>query len=380
LLTAAEADQDRMMVADTQHRPDDTLALAQKCAERLTRLADDPAVSKEQLRLSSQFLANVAQAYMNSHRYEDAVRLARRQVELARSAGARMDYIVAGKSVLANALRQSGDLQEALRSITEARTLAESMVFPNQTARASLLYALFYREGLILGEYDSINLDRPSDALESFRRALDVVDRQASLDPNDASVRDRVATSGRALADVLVATDPQRALDVYDHVLVRLREVKASTRGQRQEALTLARSSYALRLLGRSEEAGRRIQAALTLLRAAKDYPHAEVPLGEGVELALRAQADQEAATGQPQRALESYRDLLAKVLAARPNPREDLRQANDLSRIYRGIAALAGSSPEGQAAAAQRLDLWRFWEHKLPGNVYIQRQLTATL
>jgi tetratricopeptide (TPR) repeat protein/predicted Ser/Thr protein kinase len=383
LLVAAEADQDRMIVADTEHRRADALAQAQKCAARVELAMRDPAVSKAQLHQSSLLLANVALGFMNMHRYNDAVRYARREVELARSAQAPADYLIGGMGVLANASRQSGDLQGALQAITEARALAETSAFRNQTAKASVLYAVLYRQGVILGEYDSISLDRPAEAIEAFEKAFDVVEQQAAGDPNDANNRDRVATVGRALGQVLVETEPQRALRFFDQALLRLREVKAAAREQRDEALTLALSSYALRRLGRTQEAGERIDAAFALLRATKDYPSAQVVLGDEVEAAIRARADQEAATGQPRRALESYQDLLAKVLASKPDPENDLHQANDLSRIYRAIATLAsvtGELPEAKSNGGRRTELWSLWDRKLPHNPYVQRQLTASL
>ncbi len=381
LLVAAEADQDRMMIADTEHRRADAMVRAQKCAARVELVMRDPAVPKDQLRRSSQLLANVALEYMNMDRYQEAVRYARREVELARSAGAPPDYLIGGIGVLANALRQSGDVEGALQAITEARTLAETSVFGTETGKAGVLYAVLNRQGMILSADDSISLNRPADAIEVFQKAYDLMEQQSSRDPNDANSRDRLATVGRAMADILTHTDAQRALNIYDHSLRRLREVKAADRGQRDEALTLARSSYALRRLGRTQEAGERIEAAFVLLRGTKDYPASQVALGDEAEAAIRARADHEAATGQPQRALESYRDLLVKVQASKPNPQEDLRQANDLSRIYRAVAALAtlaGNVPEALAMDSRRMELWRLWDSKLPHNPYIQRQLAA--
>jgi len=236
---------------------------------------------------------------------------------------------------------------------------------------------------MILGADDAISLNRPADAIEAFQRAYDLMEQQASRDPNDATSRDRLATVGRAMADILVHTDAQRALNIYDHSLQRLREVKAAVRGQRDQARTLARSSYALRRLGRTQEAGERIEAAFALLRATKDYPASQVALEDEVEAAIRARADHEAATGQPRRALESYRELLMKVQASKPSPQEDLRQANDLSRIYRALAALAtytGDIPEAHTMDSRRMELWHLWDSKLPHNPYIRRQLAAPL
>ena len=381
LLVAAEAAQDRMIIADTEHRRGDAMAQAQKCAARVELLIRDPAASRDQIRQSSRFLANVALGYMNMDRYADAVHYARREVDLARSAGAPPQYLIGGIGVLANALRLSGDVAGALQSITEARTLAETTVFLDPPDKAASLYAVLNRQGMILGAEDSISLNRPADAIEVFQQAYDLMEQQASRDPNDSNSRDRIATVGRAMADILVHTDAQRALSIYDHSLQRLREVKAAVRGQRDEALTLVRSSYALRRLGRAQEAGARIEAAFLLLRATGDYPASQVALGDEVEAAIRARADHEAATGQPRRALESYRQLLAEVQASKPNPEEDLRQANDLSRIYRTMAALAtytGDIPEAHSMDSRRLELWHLWNSKLPHNPYIQRQLAA--
>jgi tRNA A-37 threonylcarbamoyl transferase component Bud32/tetratricopeptide (TPR) repeat protein len=382
LLLAAEANQDRMMIADTEQRQADEVDEAQRCAARVELLMRNPAVTKDQLHGCAQLLANVALADSNLHRYDDAVRCARQEVELARSAGASPDYLIGGMGVLANALRWSGDLEGALRAITDARALAESTAFSNETERANVLYGVLNRQGMILGGYDSISLDRPADAVEAFRKAYELMDRRASQDPNDATSRDRMATVGREMADLLVATDPARAIEIYDHSLARLREVKAARRGSRDEALTLARSSYALRRLGRAGEAGARIEAALALLRATKDYPASQVTLGREAETTIRALADQEAATGRRAQALATYRDLLERVTASKPDPQGDLRQANDLSRIFLAMSRLArltGNSSDAESIEARRVELWRSWEHKLPRNRYVQRQIGAS-
>jgi hypothetical protein len=99
-------------------------------------------------------------------------------------------------------------------------------------------------------------------------------------------------------------------------------------------------------------------------------------------ETTIRALADQEAAAGRPAQALETYRDLLDKVMASKPDPQGDIQQANDLSRIYLAMSRLArltGNSSDAESIEARRVELWRFWEHKLPRNRYVQRQLNAS-
>jgi serine/threonine protein kinase len=382
LMLAAEANDDRMMVDDTERRRTEEIDDAKRCAARVELLIRNPATTAEQRRLCAQLLANVALAESNLHRYDDAVRVARRQLELARSSGASPNYLIGGMGVLANALRWSGDLNGALGAITEARALAERTAFADEVERANVLYGVLNRQGMILGGYDSLSLERTADAVEAFRAAYELMDRLASADPNDATSRDRMATAGRAMADLLVTSDPARALQIYDNCLARLREVRVSLRGSRDEALTLARSSYALRRLGRTSEAGARIDAAVALLRQTKDYPAATVTLGHEPETVLRALADQQAATGHTAQALAMLRELVDRVLASKPEPEDDIQQAIGLSRIYLALARLenlTGDNAQAASADARRRELWRPWQRKLPGSSYIQRQLAAS-
>jgi tetratricopeptide (TPR) repeat protein len=326
--------------------------------------------------------SNVAQAYMNMHRLDDAVLYARRAVDLGRSADPSGRLLAGALSLLANALRQAGDLDGALQSITEARRVAENATFANEAVRVAGLYAILWRQGVILGDGDSISLDRPVEAIEPLQAAFDLVERQASRDPDDMAGRDLVATAARQLGGVLRQRDPARALAVYDRGLMRLREIKTGVKARRQEARLLAQSSYPLRSLRRYREAKDRIDAAFELLRAIKDYPAAQVELGGEAEAAIRALADHEADTGRPERALEIYRDLLDKVIAAKPNPESNLGQANDLSRIYVSMARLyrgVGNTIEADALTARRLELWRAWDQKLPHNPFVLRQLAAS-
>jgi tetratricopeptide (TPR) repeat protein len=191
-----------------------------------------------------------------------------------------------------------------------------------------------------------------------------------------------VGTAARQLGAVLGQQDPERGLIVYDRGLMRQREIKVSVMARRQEARLLAQSSYLLRQLHRNREAKDRIDAAFELLRVTKDYPAAHVELGGEADAAIRALADHEAAAGRPERALEIYRDLLDKVMAAKPNPESDLGQANGLSRIYLAMARLYGKVGNADEAAklnGRRLELWRVWDQKLPHNQFVLRQLAAS-
>jgi tetratricopeptide (TPR) repeat protein/predicted Ser/Thr protein kinase len=380
LVLAAQIEQDRMILADSDGRHEEALSHSRGISQRLDMLIEGGRASKDQLLDAAYLYLNGGLAQMNAHRYEDAIRYVRRSLDVGRSAGASSQFVAGALSLLANALRYSGDLPGALESITESRQLAESLTFASETGKALTLYAILMRQGAILGGADSIGLDRPADAVEPLQKAFDMAQQLAARDPHDAVSRDRIGTVGRLLAENLGHQVPAKALAVCDAALTRLREIQGNGKERRDEARLLALSSYMLRSLRRPQEARERINAALELLRATKDYPAKTVTLGEQTEVVMRALADQEAASGHPDRALEDYRELLEKAMASQPNPEGDLRQANDLSRIYGALAGLyrqQGDPGQAESLDTRRRDLWRAWDRKLPNNAFVQLRLS---
>jgi len=111
-------------------------------------------------------------------------------------------------------------------------------------------------------------------------------------------------------------------------------------------------------------------------------YPADEIGLGTGAHRALAAQADYEADTGNVPRALQLYQELLDRTAGSKPGPEISLEDAMDRSGIYTGMAAVqrrAGHSEPASALDERRLELWRRWEKKLPGNAYVLRQIALT-
>jgi tetratricopeptide (TPR) repeat protein len=284
-------------------------------------------------------------------------------------------------SVLADSLRFSGDLEGALQVIREARSTMEKADFTGETARRTSLFNVLWREGVILGQDGGINLNRPGDAIAALQRAFDLTEEWAQRDSNDASSRMFVGAAGQELAEILSHRDPRRAVTVSDHTLLRLREIKNNATARRREAQVLADSAYSLRRLNRIGEAKDRIDAAFRLLRETKDYPADRINPDNEAEAALRALGDHLGETGQPERAAEVYQELLDKIIAWKPDPLHDLRHAIELSRLYEALAGLyrrSGNRDRAEAMSAQRLELWRHWDRKLPSNSFIQRQLEA--
>jgi predicted Ser/Thr protein kinase/tetratricopeptide (TPR) repeat protein len=378
LLRSAEIAHDSMILAQTELREADGLAFAQKAAERLDTLlaAADP--DTKEAAVVSRIFSNIALFSSNTHRLDDATRYARRTVDISRRFGNDKRQLSAGLGMLSNAARFSGDLEGALRAIRESRALAEETTAPDDTLQTLNLGAALWREALILGELNNINMDRPQEAVPLLEKSLALAEGIASKDPDDYLSRTYVAMNGTELGDILRDSNPARALEVYDHTRRRMAEVKDNSKARRYEVWALAGSSYALRRLRRPDESRQRIDAAFAILRDLKDYPAAGVTLGEAVDAALRALADHYAGTGQTAAAIATCEELLEKVLASNPHPDTVLRHANGISRIYRDLANLrrrAGDVSRAATLDQQRLELWRHWDKKLPNNPFVRRQ-----
>jgi tetratricopeptide (TPR) repeat protein len=202
------------------------------------------------------------------------------------------------------------------------------------------------------------------------------VEAAARRDPNDSVSRSRVGTSGRELGNVLRHNDPRRALAAYDLGLLRVSQIPANSKTMRDRALLLANSSYALRSLHRSREAQARVDEALRLLRTTRDYPSERTPIDGAAFAVVSAEADLAAAEGYISRAIQTYEELEASVLAARPAPVEDLRDALGLSRLYGRLSALcrlAGDGSKAELMKSQYLELWRHWDARLPQNAFVR-------
>ena len=378
LLESAQIAQDRMILAASERRQSDGLLQAREAADCLGRLMSLPSPSESLRSDAAHLYGNIALAYMNMHRDDDAIHYAGRSVELARPIPSAQSLLAGALSILANSLRSKGDLEGALHAIQEARRVAESTPAQNETQRWINLYGVLLREGKILGEDGGVNLNRPEEAIAAFEKAVEITERTARQDPHDQASRSRLASCARLLGDILRHRDPERALEAYDLALRRLAEIPNNLTARHDQAVTLANSSYALLRLRRVAEAKRRIDAAFAILRETKDYPAGRIGLESEALAALCAQADFQAQQGELQRAIETYEQLLQSVMRSKPDPTGDLRDAAKLSGLYQAlgeVARRAGQTAKADAMESRRLELWRRWDRKLPGNPFILRQ-----
>ncbi len=378
----------RMILSDSEHHDADALAYAVKAATRLEEaltMVNRNNLSTEETRRAVGMFVNIAMTYQKQHQLDRSLDNARHAVDLARQwTPSDKRTLSKSLSVLANTARFAGSFDESLRSIEEARKIAEaSMTDPDNADQVLTLTAALWRQGVIFGELHNINVGREAEAIPLLQRAFDLANGLADRDRNDYTSRSYVSMAGRELGDLLRDREPARALAIYDRTVARLDEVKQNRKVRRDQVFLHAGASYALRRLGKNAEAERRAQAALAILRdELQEYPAASVPLGEEADHALRALADHFAGTGQTAKAIAAYEELLDKVNAGKPHPESDLRHANGLSRIYCELADLHKRTPAFTAHAAdlnrRRLELWRTWDRKLPGNTFVKGQLAA--
>jgi tetratricopeptide (TPR) repeat protein len=384
LLLSGEVAQNSMMVASTDHRREESLSQARKAARSLDSLSALGPLSPSELMTAHRRFLNIAWAYKNEHRYPEAVRYARRSLEIARLLPAsQQNVVVYPLSEIADSLRFSGDLPGALEAIQEVRTALENTPQSDDFASRINLHGVLFREGIILGQDGSVNLDRPEEAVAALERAVGIVDELAQKDPHDATSRARMAESSAELGRILAHTDPARALAVYERGLSRAREAQNSNLARRLEANLEASTAYPLTRLHRSEEARRNIETALQLLRETKEYPTDEITPGTETDVVLRARGDYLAETGEPAEAAAVYEELLSKILANKPDTDNDLGQTTMVSSAYQSLETLdrrIGRSGPAAELEARRLDLWRRWDRKLPNNTFVQRHLGTIL
>ena len=396
LFRSAVIAHDRMILADTEDRSADLLIHARKAVARIEEFLREDDLgepvrlegflgggdTRESERIgAARLYVNIARTHVNLHLYGQAADYARRAAELSQSIPSARDIASGALSVLANALRYQGDLEGALSTIHEARKLSAQAAYPSQSARLFSLFGVMMREGRILGEDDAVNLGRPAEAIEILQKALNMAEEAARNDARDSGSRAHVGTAARELGDILRDRDPRRALAVYDLGILRLGEMSNSLKASRDRAQLMANSSYSLRRLHRISEAKARIDDALAILKATKDYPAERIRLGSYNYAIVCALADHEADTGNPGRAVEIYEDLLTRIWASEPKPDAILADAIRLSHVYTVMAELdrrIGRSDAAYSYETRTIELWQRWDAKLPNNGFVRRQLAA--
>jgi len=380
IFRSAQIAHDRMILAGLRRPEDEAMKFARRSTERLELYLRTGSVDPSD---AQQFLVtyqNVARRYIRVDQIDEGIRMSRRAIEVARATNQPL-HGGAAMLVLAMGLKARGDLEDALQAVREAAKILEPPPDERNAGRAMNFAMALIDQGTILGDVNRVSLERFEEAIPLFEQGVKVVEDLASQDPNDSNSRGPLATGEIRLAAILRDSDPQRALAIYGHALLRLAEDKSNSRARRDEVRALSGSTYPLRQLGRVAEARRALDAAFDRLSQLKLYPAPQVAPGSEAEDALYARGDFETGAGNLPRAIELYGQLIDQVIAAKPKPETNLADAADLSRLYTSLAPLqrrAGKTDLASALDARRLQLWEYWDRKLLNNPFVRRQLTA--
>ena len=379
LFIATTIAHDRMTLADDAGRHEESLAYAKNAASLIERFLSLGKADPRNVYSMVYFYANVANVTTNCRHFDDATRYCRRALEIAQPVQNAHRMLGNIYGALADTLRHSGDLEGALKTVNQTIALQEQEASKGHPAALINLADSLVTKGMILGWPDAEpSLGRSDEALAEFQRALDIAEELAKKDSADYFSRHKVAVYAFEAGNLLRHKDPRKALATYHQALMRIREAKAGSGTQQDEAELLAASSYPLRWTGGKAEAQQRIDRAFQLLSDAQIYPADKIEPMSVAYHALQAQADHYSGTGRLQKAVDTYKLLLDKLTAWGPKPDDDLRDATCLSRTWTALADLerhTGHVDEAARLEAHRTELWNHWTGKRPNAQFLLRQ-----
>jgi serine/threonine protein kinase len=382
LFIATTIAHDRMTLADDQDRHGESLAYAKEAASLIERFLSLGNAEPRDVYSMVYFYTNVGNVALNCRHFDDAIRYCHRALEVSQPV--QMAHTAQGSiyGVLAETLRQSGDLEGALKTENQTVELQEQQAAEGHPAMLINLADALVSKGMILGRADAEpSLGRSDEALAAFQGALHIAEELAKKDAADYFSRHKEATYALEAGNVLRHKDPRKALAVYDQALTRIREAKATSSTRHDETELLAASSYPVRWIGDPPDAQLRIERALQLLRDDHIYPADKIEPMSDVYHALQAQADDFAETRQIPKAIVAYQELLDKLMAWKPDLQSDLRDATCISRTWIALANLlrrSGRIEEAVRLETLRTDLWNQWNGKLPSARFLLRQSSS--
>jgi serine/threonine protein kinase/tetratricopeptide (TPR) repeat protein len=376
LFIATSIAHDHMNLAKYRGDEETALKYAAGCADLIERFMNTRPTQPPDLYMMRYFYGSIASAYLVYMHLDDTIRYSQRGLNIPLTTSHGNGAIL---WVLGGARRQAGDLDGALKTADESIQLLKAEAADGHAVLLMNLANGYDLKAKILGRADAEpSLGRSDEALANFQLALDLAEDLAKKDPNDFLGRHHGAGTSLEIGNILRHHNPRNALAVYDHAIVRIREVTSNASTQRDEAKLLAASSYPARWMGHDRDAAQRIARAFELLTQAGRYPADKVePMSDAYDV-LRAQADHYAQTSQANKATEAYQDLSDRMMAWKLDLQNDLRDATCLSRTWTAQASLlrrAGRSDEANRLEAQRTELWNHWNGKLPNAQFLLRQ-----
>jgi len=379
LFIATTIAHDRMVLADADGRHEESLVYAKDAASLIERFLSLGNADPREIYSMVYFYSNVAIVAASCRRFDDAIRYCRRALEISQPVERAHSVEGSIYAALADTLRLSGDLEGALQTSNQAVELQQQQAAEGHAALLINLGNALTTKGMILGKADAEpSLGRSGEALAAFQKAIDIAEELTKKDSIDFLSRYAEANYALEAGNVLRHRDSRRALAVYDQAIARIREAKANSSTQRAEAELLSASSYPVRWMGSAAKAQQRIDRAFQLLGDTHAYPADKIEPMSDAYHALQAQADHFSETGQTQKAIDMYQQLLEKLGSWGSKPDDDLRDATCVSRTWTELAELlrgVGRTDEAARFEAQRTELWDHWKAKLPNAQFLLRQ-----
>jgi hypothetical protein len=393
--SAARPNDRGVLRATIENRLDDLTLLTDKDQKKRTAelvrelvpLVDEFAAGNPEaadLKLAGTAYIGIRRALTSLDRNEEARRYAelsvqysRRYVDAVQTPDAFLQYAATVRNY-ASFLRYGGQLEQSVALFEEALRTLEKL--PEGKRQQTELSAVLYYIGLVNSESDSLGLDRPAAAIPALQRSAAASRKLMAADPKDHNARVDFAQSEIRLANVLGQTHPASAVPLFDEVWEVMRaEPEGSFLRAEYMIRAAAESTYALREIGRIAEAQRRL-AQVRAMFFRNEPPESMLITGYNAgEALLRAEADMDAAAGNPQKAVAMYLLVLRKFEARGYRPRESLTDALALSRRQARLTQLsrqAGDASSTGLYATERVALWQGWSGRLPNNPFVLRQL----
>lgn len=378
MLRAAQIAHDQMILARFKSRGEEAFEDAKRSAGWLDKFHAGKGDEAESSAILNTYF-NVADEFKGLGQFDDALRMSSRGTEVAKLFHSQSQE---GNFLIVSALvyQARGNVDQAFSDIQQSVKLLDPG--PDWITKggrtANFQHALVY-QGRILGEDNSPSMGRPAEGVKSLEEAFKIADAFVHRDVNDHAFRGDLAMAGISMGDLLRHSDPRRALEVYDHTLRHLAEAPGDTHLERFEVNLLAGSSYALRSLGRRQEAKRRLADATDHLKRLGLYRSDSIDLESEAEVTFRAIADDQADSGNTTTAIDQYENLLNRVDPVETDPDFNAEDAVHLSTICSSLAALYSRAGHADLAAAlenRRAEIWRQLDRKLPNNPFVQRRL----
>src|SRR5262249_39872377 len=159
---SANAAHDHASIAHAAGWPETFLASAPKVAERFDQLVRLGNLTRKEINGATYMYGDLAENYIYIHRFDEAVRYARKGTEISRTTSTIPGPRAQCFCHLASALMYSGDVPGALDAMHESLGQLEELRRQQEAGSSYFreIYALVHkREGLILGEDGSVNLN-----------------------------------------------------------------------------------------------------------------------------------------------------------------------------------------------------------------------------